>query len=652
MDAISRVLRALVLVAVGFGPVAAQAADEPKIEVRSLEFVGVKGVDPGELKDALATRVSSRLPFFGREHLFDRARFQADLERIRAYYLDHGFPDARVTSFDVQLDEEQTRVDITIHVSEGEPLRVAALEFRGFEAVPLGRMNAVRRRSEVRPGEPVDRAAVLATHEQAINALRDHGHPFARVAVDQVKGADPRQLTIVFRAEPGVRAYFGDSEVTGNKRVDDWVVQRELLFKPGDLYRRRDVLDSQRKLYSLELFEFVNVQALRPPDADAAVARKDNGGGEASDGQAQPEADSVRVPMRVTIAEAKHHRVRFAVGYGTEEQARGEVHYQHLNFLGGARTAGVRAKWSSLDRGVRFEFRQPYLYHPRLSLDLVGQHWYESEPGYESTASGGYATLRYRVAADTGLAFTFTDEYDSSRVAESALIDPEFQKQLIALGLDPITGRQSGTLVAFALDFQRTTAMPNLLNATRGYVIALHVERAVRILGGSFAYTGASLDGRYYRRLNDRIVVANRVELGSLKPVDGQVGSVPYSKRYYLGGATTIRGWGRYEVGPTTSGTPIGGFSMVHATAELRVSVRGQLGVVAFLDIGNVWSDPWSFHFDDLRYAIGPGLRYNTPVGPLRLDVGYQLNPIPGLLVDGKPESRQWRVHFSIGQAF
>jgi outer membrane protein insertion porin family/translocation and assembly module TamA len=73
---------------------------------------------------------------------------------------------------------------------------------------------------------------------------------------------------------------------------------------------------------------------------------------------------------------------------------------------------------------------------------------------------------------------------------------------------------------------------------------------------------------------------------------------------------------------------------------------------VAFLDIGNVWADPWRVHPGDLRYAVGPGLRYNTPVGPVRFDVGYQLNPEPGLLVNGRPETRRWRIHFSIGQAF
>ena len=78
----------------------------------------------------------------------------------------------------------------------------------------------------------------------------------------------------------------------------------------------------------------------------------------------------------------------------------------------------------------------------------------------------------------------------------------------------------------------------------------------------------------------------------------------------------------------------------------------GSLGAVLFLDGGNVWTDPWNFRMNDLRYDVGPGLRYQTPIGPIRADIGYQLNPIPGLLVNGKPEPRRFRFHFSIGQAF
>jgi len=94
------------------------------------------------------------------------------------------------------------------------------------------------------------------------------------------------------------------------------------------------------------------------------------------------------------------------------------------------------------------------------------------------------------------------------------------------------------------------------------------------------------------------------------------------------------------------------GDSMLAFTGELRAGLSGNIGTVVFLDGGNVWADSWGFQLNDLRYAVGTGLRYQTPIGPIRVDVGYQLNPIEGLIVNGTPQQRRWRLHFSIGQAF
>ena len=91
---------------------------------------------------------------------------------------------------------------------------------------------------------------------------------------------------------------------------------------------------------------------------------------------------------------------------------------------------------------------------------------------------------------------------------------------------------------------------------------------------------------------------------------------------------------------------------MLEGSSEVRLPLWGKLGAVAFLDYGNVWRESWDIDLGDLRYAVGPGLRYPTPIGPARFDFGYQLNPIDDLLVNGEPQKRRWRIHFSIGQAF
>jgi outer membrane protein assembly factor BamA len=160
-------------------------------------------------------------------------------------------------------------------------------------------------------------------------------------------------------------------------------------------------------------------------------------------------------------------------------------------------------------------------------------------------------------------------------------------------------------------------------------------------------------EGRHYVTVGRRLVVANRLRVGTIDGLGGVETNVPFYKRYFLGGAGSVRGWGRFEVSPLSGfGFPVGGHSMLEGSAEVRFPVHGKLGAVAFLDYGNVWGRSWRFDLTDLRYAVGPGLRYSTPIGPVRFDLGYQVNPIENLLVNGEPQKRRWRVHFSIGQAF
>ncbi len=250
------------------------------------------------------------------------------------------------------------------------------------------------------------------------------------------------------------------------------------------------------------------------------------------------------------------------------------------------------------------------------------------------------------------MALTFISELDDFQVTEEALADPAFRSELISLGLDPETGSGRGTLIALRLEGERrTTANP--LDPMRGYVIWGAIERAGGFLPGTYTYTEVSGEVRHYVPLGRRMVAAQRLRVATIDAPEPTDASVPFFKRYFLGGSTSLRGWGRYSVSPlTTSGTPLGGLTLLEASTEIRVPITGKFRAVVFVDAGNAWAEPWHFGPDRIRVDVGPGLRYDTPIGPARLDVGYQLTPIDGLVVDGKPESRRWRVHLSIGQAF
>jgi outer membrane protein assembly complex protein YaeT len=610
--------------------------EQGAVRVTSVKFTGVKAVTPAQIRSVLATVQSSKIPW-GPKHFFTREQFEADLKRIVAFYKDRGFPDAKVRSFDVKLNGTQDAVDVTLNIDEGQPIVVALVEYIGFDAVPAPRMNALRSRGPLQGGAPLDRAVAQAMREAALDEIKDDGFPYGTVRLTERPGQSDRSRVLTLTATLGTLARYGEIDVQGNTSVSDNVVTRQLTFRPNWRYRLSQVQESQRKLYSLETFQFVNIEPV------------------VTEGE-QPEI----VPVKVTVTEGKHRKVNFGVGYGSEEKARASIDWRHVNFFGGARTLQLEGRYSALSKGGRVNFRQPYLFSPRVSMLVTGQSWHRNEPAYTLNTNGGRVTVERTLArpgpfsrrsAATSMSLTYTNEFQSYQVSDLALNTPAFLKTLISLGLDPLNGRGRGLLSSLDFDFHRTTA-DSTLNARNGYTVDAHLEQAGRIFRGDYDFVETILEGRYYAALGQRAVLAVKARGGSIGAPSGDNLKVPFFRRYFLGGATSLRGWGRFDVAPLFNGLPIGGHTMVESSAELRAPVWGNLSAVLFADAGNVWNNAWDFNLNDLRYDVGPGLRYNTPVGPLRFDLGYQLNRIPGLLVNGKPEPRRFRVHFSIGQAF
>jgi outer membrane protein insertion porin family/translocation and assembly module TamA len=615
----------LLVIAVAVG--ASACREESDVQVTSLRFTGVEHVDENALTSVLRTRESSWIPW-GRKRYLDRRILEEDLKRIEAFYRDRGFPDARVSSFNVSLNSAQDKASITVDVSEGEPIRVAAVELVGFGVLNDHDRRDLQESIEPREGEPLDKVAARAARERALNALRDAGYPYADVTVME-EDSGVRLQRLVFQATPGTLARFGEIKVVGPKSVSDRVILRQLTFEPGDPFSQRKMRESQRRIFGLELFQFANVEAVTNETPGA------------------PE-----VPVRVTVAEGDQQRVSYGVGYGSEEHVRARIRWDHANFLGGARQAGVEGKWSSLDRGVRAAYVEPYFVAAPYSLSFQGQAWQTVAPLYSLDSLGGRVTLRRQTNAQNAWSISFGDEFQRSSVAPEALADLTLRNDLIALGLDPIDGEFTGRLSGIAFEINRDTTA-NVIDARSGYVLSGRVEQAGAWLPGSFNYWSTTSEVRHYVPIRRAAVIATRLGAGSIVSLSGLPTDVPFYKRFFLGGSSSLRGWGRFEVSPVTeTGLTIGGETMFEGSTEVRFPLRGKLGAVAFVDFGNSWLESWNFNLNDLRYDVGPGLRYLTPVGPIRVDLGFQLNPIPNLQVNGEPEKRHWRLHFSVGQAF
>jgi outer membrane protein insertion porin family/translocation and assembly module TamA len=610
----------------------ATACHEEGIKVTNFTLEGVHAFKPTEVLNVLATRKSGMLPW-SRKHGFDKAQFEADLKRIQAFYVDRGYPNARVTSVDAKVNDKRDAVSLHIVIDEGAPVVVDDVRYEGFEALPEA-ARATLHQLPQKTGAPRDHAQVKATRDAAARLLRDNGYPQAYVDAGERPSQTPGHVVVTFRADPGPEMTFGEVTVDGLEHVQEQVVRRELAFKAGALFRERQITRTQRRLSSLEIFQLVSVMP-RPEQADGP-----------------------RVPVRVTVVEAPPRRLTFGIGYGSEERARGSIDWRHLNFMGGARQARFEAKASRLERGLRLTFTEPYFKRSGLSLNVSALAWRSNELIYDSDRYGGRVGIAYRHEARLGPArdvvrwnarATYVHEYLRYSIDENHLDDLSSRAERIALGLNPDTGRGAGTLAGIDLDVDRS-AVDVPQDPHRGVATSLHYEHAAPWLLGSYRYDEVLGEARGYVPVGPA-VLAVRGQAGSVLAADPS--KVPFSKLYFLGGATSLRGWGRYEVSSLDlDGLPIGGRSMVVASAELRVPITRNISAVAFVDAGSVGGNDVNADVRNPRADAGPGLRWHTPIGPIRVDVGFQLNPIPGLIVNGERETRHWRVHFSIGQAF
>jgi outer membrane protein insertion porin family len=578
------------------------AVSDERLEIADVQFEGIRAVDESLLRAALQTRARSWWPWSDKKYV-DRETFAADVTRIESFYQQHGYPSARVAHCDVQRRDHE--VALRVVVEEGDPLRVASLEFTGLGVVAPSRVRAIRERAPLRPGDPLNTDALRRTAQMAADALGDAGYAYARIEIRQTR-LEPERVAVELRADSGDAGYFGSIEVVGNSSVADEVIRRQLAYLPGQRFNVSALRESEQRLLRLGLFQSVGIEVVDPK-------------------QPLPE-----VPTRITVKEGDLNQFSYSFGYDSEKQVYGDAQWRHLNFFGGGRSTTIRGRWSSIDRGGEGLFTQPDLFTPRLSLQLSAGAWHVDEPVYTVFSAGGTASLSYLLGRLNKVSTTYLHQSESNQV-------------------DSFEGEQDGVLAALRFDALRDTTV-DAESPRAGYRTLIRVEKAGGWLPGVFAYRNYFTDGRYYHAAGP-VTLAGRLQFGAIDAA--QESDIPFSKRYFLGGAETLRGWGRFEVSPLSStGVPIGGRTVFVVNSEIRLPVFRRVSGVVFVDAGNVWAKTWELHLDDLRSSAGVGARVTTPFGLVRVDAGFQLTPIQGLLVDGEPEHRRWRIHVSLGQVF
>lgn len=594
--------------------------------VERLRWDGVEVFEESEVEARIVTteRAAFELRFWRPAPRLDSFTLEDDLDRVRDLYRSIGYFETQVEATVVPLGgnagaaTEPERVEIHFDVREGLPMRLASWQLEIVDesgtAFPLSAAERSQLQAlvEFETGRRFGTRLYREAREALLEASAEMGFLFAQIEGGADVDVETHEARVDWRLRTGPRAVVGEVVLTGLDEVAEHVVRRNLRLEAGQVLRASALGDSERRLIETGLFRSVVVGRPQRPDD-------------------RPAGDGV-VDLEIFLDEAPMRSVRASVGYGTEDGPRAEASLDWRNFLGDARRLGLRAFGSFLDIGFEGTLGQPHLFDPLSRGDLAVSALRQSRPGYEAFVTGATGFATRQTQRDGSLRVLFGMGYELSEILS------------FEIAADPALRGPTDSVIVNLYGGLRFDRVDDRLDPRRGVRASLEAELGGYPIGSDLDYHRWELDLRGYHSIGI-VTLAARAAATTLDPIDGSRADVPLTRRLYSGGTQSIRGFGFQKLGPEDgSNDPIGGLSRLELSSELRFRVYGPLALVAFVDAGDVRSRPFVFRPTELRASAGPGLRYDTPVGPLRLDAGFLLNP--------PPDTDPWRIHLSVGHAF
>ncbi len=619
-------------------------------KVASFDIEGSDAFPQGQIKRRLFTEASRGLPFFKKTKRLNKEEFLRDLRRVVVFYQQNGYFDADVEGYRITEKEGKDEVELAIMVNEGEPSTVDTLLVElveeesadslvsdvdsGEGAAAVGAEGAEDRRVDLedlradlpmREGDVFSEARIDSAQEVLTARLQNRGFAFGEVLKEYRIDKIGRSATLVYTGYPGDLYRFGDVRVEGETNVSPKLIRGQVQFDAGDLYELDEVYDTQRKLYQLGLFRRVQVE----PQYDA------------------PLGDTL--PVVIRVAPAQEHLVRLGAGYGSEEQVRASASWLDRNFLGGARQARVAGEFSRLRRLASASLTQPNVLISDLSATGTIFYSQDREDTYRVRRAGGTGRINHEVSGDLRTFYGFNVERDQfSEIDSLDLVQALLGQQF--LNPSTLSFLEFGALLDTTDD---------IFSPTEGNTVNLNYHFANTFVTGDYRYHRATLLATHYQEIRRGWVLAFKVLPGVIRPYGSaetagdSIVSVPLFERLFAGGSTSVRGYQRRRLGPLAGENcdekdaecdPVGGEALLETSAELRFPLFGKLRGVAFVDAGNVWTELGDVTLSEIRYTPGVGVRYETPIGPVRVDAGFKTraeDPGPGVV-----------FHFSVGNAF
>lgn len=611
--------------------------DKTVPQVWSVEIQGNFTFADFVLNDIMVNKIPSMIGQarirFKRNAPFNEQEIKNDATRIERYYQRRGFPEVRVEFQVSTLDKKWKRI-VRFKVIEGRQtvLRRFDIEISANDSVKTAlqkdrSFQKAMRKQPFKRGKRFEQVLLPEFKAEIEKAVKEAGYPFSSVQTKAV-ASSPFDAGLSLIISPGVRPVIDSVSFSGYKTVPEFVVRREVQIKPGELYSQKLLDNARRDLYMHHLFRYATVTLRETEPADT-------------------------VSVQITLAERPLRSLELRGGIGNEDILRGQVSWMHRNLWARAHSFSVSTKASFIEQRLGSTYYFPFVFNSRSSATVSPFGYHLLDRSYEIVSYGLNNALLYQITRNFTISgafeYTSNDESLPARVTRGAL---SRQQRTYRLGSITIAGFYDRGFLA----------------SGQGWVFQPTYQYSGITPQSDFHFQKLSVDLRNYTRLTKTTEMAFRITPGRI--FDVRRDTLPNSVLFYLGGANSIRGFNRQFLGPKraildntgrfTGFVPTGGVAQFGFNLELRQQTenlgRG-LGLVVFLDGGQVWNSGQKPTPADFQYAAGGGLRWRSPVGPVRLDIGYKLNPRPEDL--NVYESRDYGyffdrfgVHISIGQAF
>lgn len=590
----------------------AQEGLQPRLQVEAIRIIGNKTFSDDELKKLMDTKENGFLDILKKADYYDENTFSADVKRIAQFYQSEGFYDAVVRKGDIVYTDSDS-VILTVEIDEGKPIIISSLHLI---------VNNEEKSSwhdefmDLIPLEKGKRFRIDDFEQSEANIIRylaDLGYPKALVQRKAKIFRKNRQAEVFISVDTGHLCTFGAISFNGLRKVEKNEVKRNLMFKPGERFSASKIARSQKQLYDTQLFTYVDINV------------------EGLDGE------ETSLPVVVTLSEAKPYTIKSGFGYGTEEQLRGKLEFEARRFLGDARLLRGVMKGSFIEQRAEAQFLQPHLLNTPHRIEWNAGWGREDQESYD--VSTFYSNPRLYMIVNPDWQWYTGHNLEFNKLESIDII----------LDLDDLSERQKDNyFISSAVLGFIGRHVDDILDPGRGYQIFSRTEWASSYTGSDVAFIKTDWEARLYVPVSS-LIFGFRARWGTIVNLEDDK-KIPIFKRFFAGGSSSIRGYPYQKLGPLDlEGNPLGGKSVLEMNFDTRFPIsalgRSFQGVL-FFDAGQVYSEQLSLSPSELRYTTGCGVRYKTPIGPLRFDIGYQLNP-PDQDFFGPVQ-----VYFSIGQAF